>query len=257
MEFGADRRLAHAVVRAFAALRPPRRRLEPPRVVPGRSGSHPAMWRLDHIQVSVIPVREMVSIFWTAPVWPKGAPRRPDSAGRPPGWASNPQILANEGAGGGAMDGGLTSSAGVLILSASIANLVSPVPRDSSGDWEKGRRDDPCRAGPAGSGGGGSEVAMASLSVRFRTFSPVSLREPRLFRFPAFFVEELGSVLERRSHHGRGLSLGSLDDHPGRSAFDDGRSRRVSRRSPLWVIRFGSVVRVGFRGMVAARCVRR
>ena len=110
-----------------------------PRVAPGRSGSHPAMRRLDHIEVSVIPVSEMVSIFRTAPAWPKAPPQTaPIPRVGPPAGRAILKSGPKEAPEGGAMDGGLTSSAGVLILSRIGCEPGFPRSARFFGGWGKG-----------------------------------------------------------------------------------------------------------------------
>ena len=127
----------------------------------------------------------------------EGAPPDcPDSAGGPPGWASNPQIGAKGGAGGGGNGWWLdifgrgpdTFSHRLRTrfppfreilrgMGKRVAGMVpvGRVPRDQEGVARRWLR-----------------PAFRSVSVRFLPFPPVTLREFRLFRFPAFF--RIGTV---------------------------------------------------------------
>ena len=92
------------------------------------------------------------------------------------------------------MDGGLTSSAGVLILSRIGCDPGFPRSARFFEEREKGSQGWSLSGGSRGIrrgwlGGGYGQPFGPFLSVfsRFLPFPPVFLREFRLFRFPAFF----------------------------------------------------------------------
>ena len=128
-----------------------------------------------------------------------GPPRPPRFRDWPLGRASNPQIGAKGGAGGGEMDGGLTSSAGVPILCrigcdprfARSARFIGEREKGSQG-WSLSGGSRGIRRGWLGGGYGQPFGPFPSFFPRFLPFPPVFLREFRLFRFPAFF--RIGTV---------------------------------------------------------------
>jgi hypothetical protein len=159
-----------------------------------------------------------------------------------PSFAPRPQ---KAGPGGRPGNGGLTSLAGVrILLQSNVASKVICSGEFSPELGGRGHRDGPSRAGPAGSGGGGSKLESFQLLDRafpgssggsgFPFFRIGTVFRPGLQRSPTGPETDL-------VHRGRGLSFGSLGDLPGRSACDQDSTRNTSRRSLPRGMLFGSL----------------